>query len=124
MTYDIGTLPDYREVRMLSNYSKIRTMHRTLSMLILAAFSPAVLANEFVCRSSSETRVISVEYEHKGWQVPCKVKYEKPAESLTEYPWSAKAEPGYCEDRAKFLAAKLGNWGWSCEEQTLENENP
>jgi hypothetical protein len=124
MTYDIGTLPDYRELRMLSNYSKIRTMHRTLSMLILAAFSPAVLANEFVCRSSSETRVISVEYEHKGWQVPCKVKYEKPAESLTEYPWSAKAEPGYCEDRAKFLAAKLENWGWTCEEQPLESEKP
>ena len=121
-------LPDYSKVRMLSNYSKIRTMHRTLSVLILAAFSPAILANDFVCRSNSETRVISVEYEHKGWRVPCKVKYEKPVEGLTEYPWSAQALLGYCEDRAKFLVGKLENWGWNCEEQTLESdavsENP
>ena len=109
---------------MLSNHYNMRTMHRTISVLIISAFIPAALANEFVCRSSSGTRVISVEYEHKGWQVPCKVKYEKPAESQTEYPWSAKAAPGYCEDRAKFLAAKLENWGWTCEEQTLENEKP
>ena len=107
---------------MLSNYSKIRTMHRTLSMLILAASSPAVLANEFVCRSSSETRVISVEYEHKGWQVPCKVKYEKSVEGLTEYPWSAQALLGYCEDRATFLVGKLENWGWNCEAQPLKND--
>ena len=124
MTYDKGTLSDYRKVRMLSIYSKIRTMHRTLSVIILAAFSPSVLANEFVCRSNSETRVISVEYEHEGWQVPCKVKYDKPSESLTEYPWSATAEPGYCEDRAKFLAAKLENWGWTCAEKPLESEKP
>ena len=124
MTYDTRTLSDYRKVRMLSIYSKIRTMHRTLSVIILAAFSPAVLAKEFVCRSNSETRVISVAYEHEGWQVPCKVKYDKPSESLTEYPWSAKAVPGYCEDRAKFLAAKLENWGWTCQEQPLENEKP
>ena len=93
-------------------------------MLIVFLASPTVLASEFTCRANNEIRMISVEYEHKGWQVPCKVKYEKPTESLTEYPWSAKAEPGYCEDRAKFLAAKLENWGWTCEEQPLESEKP
>ena len=124
MTYDVATLSDYRKVRMLLNYSKIGTMRQAIGLLIISAFSPAVLASEFVCRSNNETRVISVEYEHKGWQVPCKVKYEKPAESLTEYPWSAKAAPGFCEDRAEFLAGKLENWGWTCEEQPLENEKP
>jgi hypothetical protein len=76
-------------------------------MLIVFLASPAVLASEFTCRAKNESRMISVEYEHKGWQVPCKVKYEKPAEGLTEYPWRAHASPGYCEDKATFLAGKL-----------------
>ena len=86
--------------------------------------SPVVLANEFTCRANNEARTISVEYEHKGWQVPCKVKYEKPAEGLIEYPWSAQVSPGYCEDRAAFLAGKLENWGWACEKQLPESEKP
>jgi len=93
-------------------------------MLIVFLASPPVLANEFTCRDNSEIRTISVEYEHKGWPVPCRVKYEKPAEGLTEYPWSAQASPGYCEDRAAFLAGKLENWGWACEERPPESENP
>jgi hypothetical protein len=124
MTYDGSTLSDYSEVRMLSKYCNARAMRRTLSVLIFAAISPMILANDFVCRSNSDTRVISVEYEQKGWQVPCKVKYEKPAESVTDYPWSARFSLGYCEDRAKFLAGKLENWGWSCEEHALESEEP
>ena len=91
-------------------------------MVFLA--SPAVLANEFTCRDNNEIRMISVEYEHKGWQVPCKVKYEKPGEGLTEYPWSAQASPGFCEDRAAFLVDKLKNWGWDCEESSPGSESP
>ena len=95
---------------------------RSICVLIVFLASPTVLASEFTCRANNEIRMISVEYEHKGWQVPCRVKYEKPAENLTEYPWRAKASAGYCEDRAKFLAAKLENWGWTCEEQHSENK--
>lgn len=99
-------------------------MRRTICMLIVFLASPAVVANEFTCRDNNEIRIISVEYEHKGWQVPCKVKYEKPAQGLTEYPWSAQASPGYCEDRAAFLAGKLENWGWACEESSAGSEEP
>ncbi|MDA0978584.1 MAG: hypothetical protein O3B72_08505 [Proteobacteria bacterium] len=83
-------------------------------LLALLVFSQQVIAEEFTCRSGNEVRIISVEYEHKGWSVPCRVKYEKPAEDLVEYPWRANATPGYCEDRAAFLASKLENWGWVC----------
>ena len=99
-------------------------MRRTICMLIVFLASPTVLASEFTCRANNEIRMISVEYEHKDWQVPCRVKYEKLSESLTEYPWSAQASAGYCEDRATFLAAKLENWGWTCEEQPSESEKP
>jgi hypothetical protein len=112
------------DIQVLANYYKMRMMHRTICMLIVTLASSAVLANEFKCQANNETRVISVEYEHKGWQVPCKVKYEKPAGGLTEYPWSAQASPGYCENRAAFLAGKLKNWGWTCEEQPLESKKP
>ena len=99
-------------------------MLRTLCMLIVFLASPLVLANDFTCRANHETRTISVEYEHKGWQVPCRVKYEKLSEGLTEYPWSALASPGYCEDRAAFLASKLENWGWTCQQNTEAGEEP
>ena len=73
---------------------------------MLTAFlaSPGVLASEFTSRANNEIRMISVEYEHNGWQAPCRVKYEKPAENLIEYSWNAQASAGYCEDRATFLS--------------------
>ena len=87
---------------------------RTIILIAFSIISSSALAEEFVCRSGNEVRTISVEYQHKGWEVPCKVRYEKPAEDTVEYPWSANATPGYCEDRAAFLAGKLENWGWVC----------
>ena len=88
-----------------------------MTALMIATSSSMAMANEFVCRSGDVTRVISVEYEHKGWEVPCRVKYEKPDEGGLSYPWNAQATPGYCEDRAEFLADKLQNWGWVCTEK-------
>ncbi|MFT7220529.1 MAG: hypothetical protein ACI8Z1_002146 [Candidatus Azotimanducaceae bacterium] len=66
---------------------------------------------EYVCRDGNKQRIISVEYPHKGWWVPCRVKYEKPAEGITTYPWQAEATPGYCEDKAEYLAQKLSGFG-------------
>lgn len=83
----------------------------TIALLLTVCQS---LADEYVCRHYNEVRIVSVEYEHKGWDVPCKVKYEKQQEGTVEYPWTAQATPGYCEDRAEFLAGKLENWGWDC----------
>ena len=77
-------------------------MRRSICALILFLASPTVLASEFTCRANNEIRMISVEYEHKSWPVPCRVKYEKLSENLTEYPWSALASAGYCEDGATF----------------------
>jgi hypothetical protein len=102
----------------------MKMMRSSTCMLTVLLASPGGLASEFTCRANNEIRIISIEYEHSGWQVPCRVKYEKPAENLIEYPWNAQASAGYCEDRAKFLAAKLENWGWTCEERPMENETP
>lgn len=94
----------------------------TLTVLLLAQVS--VVADEYICTSNDIVRSISVEYEHKGWKVPCKVRYDKPAEGgTTDYPWSASATPGYCEDRAAFLAGKLENWGWQCERHETSDDD-
>ena len=89
-------------------------MIRLIYLFLLATTAAVTIADDFVCRSGNEMRMISVDYEHKGWQVPCRVKYEKPATNSVEYPWNAQASPGYCEDRARFLVSKLENWGWVC----------
>ena len=53
---------------------------------LIACYFPA-FADEYVCTSNDLVRSISVEYEHQGWKVPCKVCYHKPAEDgATEYP--------------------------------------
>lgn len=97
-------------------------MIRCIALLLLTSISSLALANDFVCRSGNITRIISVEYEHKGWEIPCRVKYEKVDEGGVTYPWNAQATPGYCENRAAFLVDKLRNWGWVCTEREKEDE--
>ncbi len=100
-------------------------MIRCSTILLISLFSSATYGNDFVCQSGNITRLITVEYEHKGWQVPCRVKYEKVDEGGVTYPWNAQASPGYCEDRAKFLVSKLKNWGWVCSEiEDSKNDEP
>ncbi|MBT4162639.1 MAG: hypothetical protein HOC70_16345 [Gammaproteobacteria bacterium] len=87
-----------------------------LSALFILSASTTV-ADEFTCRANNEVRTVSVDYEHKGWEVPCRVKYEKPSEGTVSYPWSAEATAGYCESKAEFLVGKLQNWGWVCTQE-------
>ncbi len=92
-------------------------MNRLVTLLLLTTCATLASATEFECRANGEVRIISVEYEHKGWAVPCRVRYEKPAQNVTEYPWRADATPGFCEDRTEFLANKLETLGWQCTEK-------
>jgi len=100
-------------------------MNRLLATLTLTLCSFSIVASEsHICRSEGLTRAISVEYEFKGWDVPCKVKYDKQSEGIVEYPWAAESSPGYCEDRARFLADKLTNlYGWDCRSEEVEEED-
>lgn len=89
---------------------------------ITMVLSPIAAADDYICRynennnqNNNEERIISVIYDHKGWQIPCSVRYEKPQEGSITYPWRAQATPGYCEDRARFLAEKLAGFGWDCQ---------
>ncbi len=95
-------------------------LRRTSIILLALAFASPAIATEYLCRDGNIERRISVEYEHKGWKVPCKVKYDKSSEGVIDYPWSAETTVGYCEDRAEFLAAKLENWGWVCRRVETE----
>ena len=97
---------------------KTRSLLQQATLLFTAALTGLALpafADEIVCRSGDQQRIISVEYERAGSPVPCRVRYDKPDEGgTTEYPWNAQGQAGYCEERAGFLASKLEGWGWTC----------
>lgn len=105
-------------IRLRTTAKKISSRYLLAALLLAlsAQWSAGTKAepNEYVCRDGNEQRLISVEYPHKGWQVPCRVKYEKPTQGSTTYPWQAEATPGYCEDKAEYLAQKLSRFGWVC----------
>lgn len=86
-------------------------MRRSICMLIVFLASPTVLASEFTCRANNEIRMITVEYEHKDWQVPCRVKYEKLSESLTEYPWSAQGLGWVLRRQGYIFGSQTGKLG-------------
>jgi hypothetical protein len=69
----------------------------------------------YVCEHTGNVRVISVEYVNPPSAVPCRVVYEKTNENLVEYPWRARNERGYCEEKAEFLANKISRMGWQCD---------
>jgi hypothetical protein len=96
-------------------------MTRALTAFAIFISMPVFAKDVYECRSGNELRKISVEYEHKGWQVPCRVKYEKSDDQQIQYPWNAQATVGYCEEKADFLAAKLENWGWVCTKTSADD---
>ena len=78
------------------------------------AHSSDKIQNAFICKQKDNARFISIEYLDPPNQVPCRVVYEKPSEKSIEYPWSARNQIGYCEEKAKFLAEKLSGLGLTC----------
>ena len=93
-----------------------------LSGLILSQVS---FAHDYTCSVGPAKRHISVEHE-EGQELPCQVKYDKPDQATVEYPWNAESTPGYCEEKAEYLANRLESFGWQCmvveenEEQLAE----
>lgn len=69
------------------------------------------------CKLQNLVRTITVVYEDEG-SVPCHVEYDKPTEGMTQIPWNAQNEEGYCEARAEELKEKLVGWGWVCTESS------
>ena len=90
-------------------------------MLLLAAAlsaAAAVPANPIRCTQGGAERSIEVVYTRPGSAVPCEVVYRKPAAGVTDVPWRADHQTGYCEARAGELAATLREAGWQCDAGT------
>ena len=91
-------------------------MKQLAVFLALAGFVAPTFAKFEVCRHGDKMRIISVEYEKRGQDVPCRVKYQK-AEGTT-YPWNAQNTEGYCEEKAKMLVERHEDeWGWKCKRE-------
>lgn len=93
----------------------MRFLPKILIAASLLAFSFSAAAHEFTCTHGGMERTISVQHEVAGQEVPCVVRYDKPSEGKTEFPYSARHESGYCAEKAEYLATRLGTLGWSCE---------
>jgi len=76
--------------------------------------------NQYVCKSGSVERTITVVYESQTSKVPCLVRYVKPGSS--EVLWSAENQEGYCESKAETFAARLTKLGWACSERAVEDK--
>jgi hypothetical protein len=76
-------------------------------------FSQISFAHDYTCTQGSAKRYISVAHE-EGQELPCQVKYDKPDQASVEYPWNADSTPGYCEEKAEYLANRLESFGWQC----------
>lgn len=99
-------------------------IHSLLVTVTLSLIAGSASAHEFLCTSSDGTeRSISVEHEVPGAELPCAVRYDKPSEGGTTYPWRADNTPGFCEEKADDLAMRLRSFGWSCE-RTDDEEGP
>ncbi len=89
-------------------------MIRTILTLAALIVTMPALATDWVCNNGGDERVIGVQYEIPGQQVPCLVVYEKRTEGGTDYPWNAKGQVGFCEEKADYLKDRLEGFGWQC----------
>lgn len=94
---------------------KFRTLLAGITFLLGTTLLQPAFAHEYVCKNSGMTRTIAVQHEVEGQEVPCVVRYDKPDEGKTEFPWNARTEQGYCASKADYLATRLGTFGWICQ---------
>lgn len=88
---------------------------RFIAVSWLMFASSAVLSAEpktTQCTFGKNVRLIEIAYP-EGTETPCEVKYTKNGE--TRVLWSARAERGYCEEKAAAFIEKQESWGWQCE---------
>ena len=102
----------------------MRINYKVLALMASLGWTSGAAAHEYVCQQGSVKRMISVQHEVPGQEVPCIVKYDKPAEGKTEFPWRADHSAGYCEEKADYLANRLEGFGWSCERTDMEAAQP
>ncbi len=90
-------------------------MIRTIFTVAALTVTVPAMATDWVCTNGGNERAIRVQYEEPGQPVPCLVVYEKRTEGMTDYPWNAKAQVGYCEEKADYLKERLVGFGWQCD---------
>jgi len=87
-----------------------------LALLEPARAAGSETAREFECRLADLVRKIEVSRVIPERPLPCQVVYRKPVEEpgVSRVLWDAANDSGYCERKARELAAKLEAGGWAC----------
>lgn len=73
------------------------------------------------CQKDGSVREIRVAYDVQGEPVPCSVIYVKDGSEAVL--WTAKAETGYCEEKASNFAEKQRGWGWDCSTDASQQDD-
>jgi hypothetical protein len=85
-------------------------------LLVLTVFCAGTAhAVQYQCAHGLAVRSVTVEYQQRGQQVPCRVVYHKPPQPPNGL-WKAQVQVGFCESRAEELVQTLERSGWSCDE--------
>jgi hypothetical protein len=72
------------------------------------------------CMNGTRERVIAVEYP-ENTPLPCQVTYTK--QESFQVLWSAENSQGYCEARAEDFVEQQRDWGWQCEQVSIQIED-
>jgi hypothetical protein len=89
----------------------------TCGCLALALLATRALAEEFHCQRGDLVRRIEVQFADDADRLPCEVVYwrDDEAPGQPEALWNAEHELGYCRDKAREMADRLEDAGWSCD---------
>ena len=67
-------------------------------------------------REGDASRIIEIEIDHPGQDLPCKVIY-RPASDKKEVLWRARFEKGFCHRKADEARILLESSGWTCRSE-------
>jgi len=93
-----------------------------LSAVLVTTFAGTAIAEQTkttICKNGNLERKIEVTYPERDDAV-CEVQYTKGDDMKVL--WSAKADRGYCDEKATAFIEKQQGWGWQCDAKQSEVE--
>ena len=89
----------------------------TLGCLAVSLVAARAMAEEFQCQRGDLVRRIEVQFADDADRLPCEVLYwrDDEAPGQPQALWNAEHQLGYCTNKAREMAERLEDAGWSCD---------
>jgi hypothetical protein len=96
-----------------------------LSLLATPVLAAPAHSDEYHCRRNDLVRRIEVQFADDADRLPCQVVYwrdtERPGEK--RIPWNANNEIDFCIQKAREMAGRLQDSGWTCDFESAPSED-